>query len=236
MDTPKNSSDMNARGTLAQHQTWRLPTHVGSDVVVLVDPGSPAARDAVSIASKLQHMHIDNGVRSFCIIGDDHSIGTTVVSANIASAFALSGLRTVLVETNFRSPSLASLFGLETSRPGLSDWLADIGDSSAWAAYLQPVYPGLAIMPAGNTINEGEAYLATQLRQLIIEMSRMFDVVVCDAAPMNDISATVAVVSAVERTILVARANKTRMKSLFDFQEVVTKCGGVIGGSVYLEF
>jgi Mrp family chromosome partitioning ATPase len=85
-------------------------------------------------------------------------------------------------------------------------------------------------------VSEGEAALAIALRHAVIELTRMFDVVICDAAPMSDVAAALPVVAAVERTVVVARANKTKLKALFGFQDVVRQCGGQIGGTVYLDF
>jgi Mrp family chromosome partitioning ATPase len=159
-----------------------------------------------------------------------------VVAANVAAAFAMSGQRTILVEANLRSPRLASMFGIDKAKPGLSEWMAGLGDVQSWAGYMQPAYPNLMVMTAGNALKESEAYLATELRGLIVEMSRMFDVVICDCAPMSDVSGTLAVVAAVERTIMVARTNQTRLNALFAFQDVVKNCGSVIGGSILLDF
>lgn len=220
----------------AKRATWSYPTHVTSELAVMVSPGSSMAKRLVSVTSQLQHMYVDAGIRSFCFIGDEKAVGATVVAANVAAAFAMSGQRTILLESNFRSPRIASMFGLDQTKPGLSEWMAGMGDVQSWAGYMQPAYPNLMVMGAGNALKEGEAYLATELRGLIIEMSRMFDVVVCDCAPMSDVSGTLAVVAAVERTIMVARANRTKLNTLFDFQDAVKNCGGVIGGSVLLEF
>lgn len=222
--------------TVAKRAAWSYPTHVAGELAVMVAPGSATAERMASVASQLQHMHVDLGVRSFCFIGDDKKVGTTVVAANVAAAFAMSGQRTILVETNLRSPRIASMFGISKTKPGLSEWLAGLGDVQSWAGYMQPAYPNLMVMTAGDALKEGEAYLATELRGLILEMSRMFDVVICDCAPMSDVSGTLAVVAAVERTVIVARANKTRLNALIAFQDVVKKCGGVIGGSVLLDF
>lgn len=222
--------------TPSKRATWSYPTHVTSELAVMVSPGSSMAKHLVSVASQLQHMYVDGGIRSFCFIGDEKAVGATVIAANVAAAFAMSGQRTILLESNFRSPRIASMFGMDKTKPGLSEWMAGMGDVQSWAGYMQPAYPNLMVMGAGNALKEGEAYLATELRGLIIEMSRMFDVVVCDCAPMSDVSGTLAVVAAVERTIMVARANQTKLNTLFDFQDAVKNCGGVIGGSVFLEF
>lgn len=209
---------------------------VTKELVVLLEPDSQTAKKFLSVTAQLQHMHVDASVRSFCFISDRRNSGATVVAANVAAGFALSGQRTILLETNFRSPRLSEMFGLAAAKPGLSDWLIGMGGIHAWSFYMQPVYPNLVIMPAGTALREGEALHATELRHLIIELSRTFDIVICDAAPMSDISGTLAVVAAVERTIIVARANQTEMSSLMNFQDLVTKCGGVLGGSVYLDY
>lgn len=232
----KNRSAGALSQTTAMRAGWSYPTHVTSELAVMVSPGSATAERLVSVASQLQHMHVDLGTRSFCFIGDNRKVGTTVVAANVAAAFAMSGQRTILVEANLRSPRVAAMFGIDNSKPGLSEWMAGLGDVQSWAGYMQPACPNLMVMAAGNALKEGEGYLATELRGLILEMSRMFDVVICDCAPMSDVSGTLAVVAAVERTIMVARANKTRLNALIAFQDVVKNCGGVIGGSVLLDF
>ncbi len=220
----------------SQFDQWSFPADVAKELAVLVEPTLPLARSVLSVVSQLQHMYVDAGVRSFCFIGDAHQSGTSVVAANAAAAFALSGLRTVLVDTNFNAPRIADMFGLDKSKPGLSEWLMQIGDASVWSSYMQPAYPNLIAIPAGGLTKDAKAMLATELRHFILELSRMFDVVICDAAPMSDMAGTLAVVSAVERTIIVARANKTRLKTLFGFQDVVRQCDGQIGGVVYLDY
>jgi protein-tyrosine kinase len=220
----------------AAREQWRLPSHVAKELAVMVDPAAPVSRALQSVTSQLQHMYVDGGVRSFCFIGDSSRSGTTVVTANVAAAFSISGQRTLLIETNFRSPRLAKMFGLDPTLPGLSEWLAGIGDVGSWTSYMQLASPGLIVIPAGNALKDAEAKLATELRPLMLELSRMFDVVLCDAAPMTEVSSTLAVISTVERTVIVARANKTRLKALLEFQETVRQCGGQVGGVVYLEF
>lgn len=224
------------QSVVATRAPWTLPTKIVRELSVILEPTSPFSRALQGVASQLQHMYVDNGVRSFCFIGDAKKTGTSVVAANVAAAFALSGQRTILVETNFRSPRAAQMFGLEGERPGLSDWMIGANDSAAWSSYMQPVYPGLMLMPAGTATKDSESVMATELRHLILELSRMFDVVICDTAPMNDVASTLAVVSAVERTVVVARANYTRLNALFGFQKLVQECGGQLGGTVYLEF
>ena len=217
-------------------RSWDYQAEVTQELAVLVDPAAAVSRSFTSIASQLQHIHVDVGVRSFCFIGDGRENGTSVVAANVAAAFALSGQRTMLIDANFSSPRLATMFGLDESRPGLSEWLAGLGDITAWSAYVQPAYPNLVVLPAGKAVREGEAALAMGLRHLVLELMRMFDVVICDAPAMSNVSGTLAAVSSVERAVVVARANKTRLKTLFSFQDVIKQCGGQLGGTVYLDF
>lgn len=224
------------KSTAPERGDWAFPTHVAKELVMLLDGNGETARSMASIASQLQHMYVNPGVRSFCFVGDQKRSGTTVVAANVALAFALSGQRTALIETNLTTPRMTKMFGLDAARPGLSEWMAGIGDVSSWSAYMQPAYPNLLVVPAGNALKEGHAVIATELRHLVLEMSRMFDVVICDAPAMSDLAGTLAVVSAVERTIMVARAHRARLRALFDFQEQIKQCGGQLGGTVYVDF
>jgi protein-tyrosine kinase len=225
-----------AKTEFAERQPWILPTHMAKELAVIVAPDDPFSRTVFAITSQLQHMYVDSGTRSIGFIGDVEGTGTTVVAANVAAAFAIGGMRTILIETNFRSPRIAEMFGLDPSRSGLSEWMAGIGDVNSWSTYMRPAFPGLMVMPAGGALKEGEALKATELRRMIIELSRMFDIVVCDSAPMSDMSGMLAMVSTVERTIIVAKANSTRVKTLVKFQDILKQCGGQLGGTVYMDF
>lgn len=220
----------------SKREQWSYPTEVACELAVMVAPTSLFARAVLPVVSQLQHMYVDVGVRSFCFISDTPGSGTTVVAANAATAFAISGLRTVIVDTNFNNPRLADMFGLDAARPGLAELLMGVGDPGVWSSYMQPAYPNLIVIPAGIGVKDAKAIMATELRQFVLELSRMFDVVICDAAPMSDLAGTLAVVSAVERAVIVVRAHKTRLKSLHAFQNIVKQCDGQIGGTVYLDF
>jgi Flp pilus assembly CpaE family ATPase len=221
--------------SLPREAGWQFPTHVTRELAVMVDAGSPLAQSVFAITSQIQHRHRDFGVRSFCFIADRPQSGVTVIAANVAAAFATTGQRVALIETNFDTPRLAAMLGLERSPCGLSEWLSDLG-ATGWAGYLQPAYPNLLVMSAGQSTNQASALLATRLRTLILELSRMFDVIICDAPPMNSGASALSVVSAVERTVVVARANQSGVKALVQFEDTVKQCGGTLGGTLYVDF
>ena len=233
-EAPK-AADADRLGAITLRPSLVLPTHVTGELAVLVAPASEAARSMKSIASQIQHIYVDAGSRSFCFVGDERRNGTTVVASNVAAAFAQSGQRTLLIETNFKAPRIAAMLGLDKDKPGLSNWLSDLDHASGWATYLQPAYPNLIVMTAGTQCEAGEAYLSTDFRDLILEMSRIFEVVICDTPPMANRSGALAVASAVEHAIIVARANKTRLKALLEFQDLLKQAGRAIDGTVYVD-
>lgn len=215
---------------------WSYPSQVSRELVALLEPGSKGAREMGSIASQIQHMHVDARVQTFCFVADESGRGTSAVAGNVAAMFAQRGKRTILLDLNFNAPRLGDMFGLDTKKLGLADWLAGAGASLTWAAYAQPAYPNLVVMPVGQAVKEGLPFLASDLRPLILEMSRAFDIVICDAPPVSDVAGVLAAVSAVEKVILVARAHATKVNRLLEFQELVKQCGGALGGAVYLDF
>lgn len=215
---------------------WSYPSHLSRELVTILEPESKAAREIASIVSQIQHMHVDAGVQTFCFLADESGRGTSVVAANVAAIFAQRGKRAILLDLNFSAPRLGEMFGLDPSKPGLADWLVRAGAALSWTAYAQPAYPNLVVMPVGKAVKEGLPFLASDLRPLILDMSRAFDIVICDAPPVSDVAGMLAAVSAVERSILVARANATKIHRLLEFQELVKQCGATLGGAVYLDF
>lgn len=213
----------------------KFPT-VSKEIAILAEPGSTFGEAIADLMSQLQHMFVDNGVRSFCLIGDDRKIGVSVVAANVATSFAQSGHRTILVETNLSSPRVAEMFGLDPSRPGLSEWILGKDGAAAWSTYMQVAGPNLIVVPAGAETREGRAQLPAAMPQIVNELSRVFDIVICDAPPMTERAGAIAVANAVERTIIVARANQSRLQSLLDFQLMMERHRGVVGGCVYMEY
>lgn len=208
---------------------------MSGEVAVLTAPDSEFAGHMFACAAKLRVSQVDFGVRSFCFTADQSGIGTTVVAANIAAAFASMGLRTILIETNFRRPRLARLFDLPGDRRGLFERLVSDDVHHSWSHFLNPVHPNLFVVETGHAPVRTPGSLGSLLPEIVMHLSRAFDLVICDAPAIDDAASVLPILSSTECAVAVARRHVTRVSNLTAFEKVAAAAGVRIGGVVYLQ-
>ncbi|MES1227988.1 MAG: hypothetical protein ABUL72_04905, partial [Armatimonadota bacterium] len=127
--------------------------------------------------------------------------GVSVVSANLATACAAAGLRTIFVDANFRRPSGSSLFGVPQSARGLGEALAT--NEPAQSFLSDSGTEGLKVMSVGAVpSNIGEALASPRMKQIIDELGQIADIVVYDTAAYQGIADPVAMAPLIGKVIL----------------------------------
>jgi polysaccharide biosynthesis transport protein len=157
--------------------------------------------------------------------------GKTFCSVNTAMAFCVEGLRTVVVEADLRRPSLHKLFkGLaDRNTPGLSDVLA--GNEPLDTVIRPGPAENLSFLFAGRRSPNPAELLASKSFPLLIEaLLERFDRVICDSAPINAVSDTLTLISAVQHVCLVVRPEKTPKRAIARACHLVDKAGGKLAG------
>jgi capsular exopolysaccharide synthesis family protein len=137
--------------------------------------------------------------------------GKTVTLANLGLALAETGFQTLLVDSDFRNPSLSRRFGLSNGK-GLSIYLAggeiDIRGVSQ---------PNLYVLPAGPVPPNPVALLtASRFSETLERLREKFQFILIDSPPVLALADAAILASKVDGVILVVRAGVTP-------QEVVTR-------------
>ena len=157
--------------------------------------------------------------------------GKSFSSVNTAFAFSLEGLRTIVVEADLRRPSLHKIFpGLvDRNAPGLSDFLA--GNETLDTVIRPSPIENLSFLFAGRRSPNPAELLASKSFSLLIEaLLERFDRVICDSAPINAVSDTLTLITAVQHVCLVVRPEKTPKKAIARACHLVDKAGGKLAG------
>src|SRR5258708_3435688 len=81
-----------------------------------------------------------------------HKEGKTVVSSNLAASFALTGAKTLLIDTDLRRGRLHRLFGYR-KEPGLSNVL--LGECTLEEAFRPTAQENLTVLSAGRHLTSG---------------------------------------------------------------------------------
>ncbi|MCQ2570207.1 MAG: exopolysaccharide biosynthesis protein, partial [Limosilactobacillus sp.] len=96
----------------------------GVNLPVMDKPQSVIAEQFKTIKTNINFMGIDKSMKTVAFISANISEGKSTVSANVAVASALEGKRVLMIDADFRRPTLHSTFNV-SNRVGLTNLLTD---------------------------------------------------------------------------------------------------------------
>lgn len=128
------------------------------EVASACSPQSPLSEAVRSLRTSIQYSRPDEPVRTFVVTSSVPGEGKSLVSANLAAAFAQGGYRTVLVAGDLRHHGVASLFGIGADVPGLTDLVAGGPGATHQEVMAGPArVNGLGTCRPGDHIPNGQA-------------------------------------------------------------------------------
>jgi non-specific protein-tyrosine kinase len=148
--------------------------------------------------------------------------GKSTVSVALASASAIAGRSTLLVECDLRRPSFAARLGIERE-PGLTDYLlrrASPKDILQTAELAAPDAGGrngstealgrVVCIAAGSPVaNPAELLIGERFKDFLAKVSALYDMVVLDGGPLLAIVDPLELVQQVDAVVLCVRAAQT---------------------------
>jgi capsular exopolysaccharide synthesis family protein len=152
------------------------------------DASAAAFEEAFRILRKnLEFAGVELPLRSAAVTSAQQGEGRTTTVVQLAKASAELGYRVVIVDADFRDPTLPAGLPLDPDDgpyPGLSNYL--IGMASLDQVIRPTVYPGVAIVPAGAQPPSASALLESDgARTLVSELLNRADLVLVDCPPVN---------------------------------------------------
>lgn len=171
--------------------------------------------------------------RTVAVTSCSPSCGKTTIAINLAYALAMAGKKILLVDANFRRPTLQKTFDLKDQselRHGFSTVL--VGQSQA-ANEIVNVQPNLDVMPAGPLPPNPAELLSDQyLRPFIDILSEQYDKIIFDCPPLLVVSDALVLTTTVDGVVLVVRANSTRRGVVGRARELLRKANARLLGVV----
>ena len=167
--------------------------------------------------------------RSLMVTSPSPGDGRTAVTLNLAASIAQGGRKVLVVDANFRQPSLSNLFP-QASTNGLSSALVGQG---RWEENVYEVDRNLSIMTAGPLPpNPAELLGSEQMRTIIGEMTARYDQVIFDAAPTLVVTDPSVLAAQVDGVIIVVRAGTSTHGILQRTRDIFLRVGAHVIGAV----
>lgn len=156
--------------------------------------------------------------------------GKTVVSSNLAASFALTGSKTLLIDTDLRRGRLHRVFGFR-KEPGLSNVL--LGENTLEEAIRKSPQENLAVLSAGRHLDNGTELLASeQFAQLLKSLRGHFDRIVIDTPPVLGLSETSILQNMVDGVLFVIWTGHTPVRGVKSAIETLRANGANFYGFV----
>lgn len=167
--------------------------------------------------------------------------GHAVVPANVAIAAAQSGIPTILVDADLRTPTLQQRFGVGKN-VGLSDLLAQKTQTTLATTLCDTFVPNLRLLPAGTTPQQERSLLLSKqlhivvagLQTFLAETEREPSLVIFNSAAVLASTEAVLISNVVQQTFLTLISGNTTRRQAKKAQEQLQHTHGTLMGFVML--
>jgi non-specific protein-tyrosine kinase len=181
-------------------------------LITVQDPLSPISEAYRVLRTGVRFASVDKPLRTLMVTSSGPSEGKSVTIANLAVAFAESGQRVLLVDSDLRRPVQHRVFRVSNFR-GLSD--AILGGAGALAKCIQATdIKNLSLMTAGDIPpNPSELLASDRMGALIEALKQQYDLVLFDSPPALVVADGTILGSRVDGVILVTDVGQTHRKA-----------------------
>jgi len=163
-----------------------------------------------TVRVKLQHACNGGSPLLLTVTSPGVGEGKSLVSANLALAFAYAGLRTIVIDGDIRRGALHRLLRA-SRRPGLTDHLT--GRAPLEQVLQSTPYKDLSFIGCGSRMhNSPELLSATTMVDLLAALRSRYDVVLVDTAPLAAGADPYTMASHTKNLLVVLRAGVTDLE------------------------
>lgn len=133
--------------------------------------------------------------------------GKTYFCTNLASVYAMTGLKTLLIDMDIRKPSIYERLSL-LEKDGVTNYI--IGEKSLDELILKKDNFKFDILLAGTVPpNPGELIRSEKLKEMFIELRKRYDYIIVDTSPIGLVADVYSLAPLMDTNIFVVRSGKT---------------------------
>ena len=208
------------------------------EVITQTDPKSPVAEVFRALRTNLQLMNRFGKSQTILLTSTVQAEGKSWISANLATAFAQTGRKVILIDADMRKPRQHKIFSLKMC-PGLSNYLSEVNELGGREKFSykdcikKTEVENLYLLPSGNIPpNPSELLLTDRIEELVKELSNEFEVIIFDGAPCLLVTDSTIISRMVDSTVLVVSQKYTKIDDLKEAKKRIKSIGGKLIGVV----
>lgn len=205
-----------------------IPQNVG----LMLEEGaeSPHAEAYRVLRTNLLFSRKDDKLNSLAVVSAGAGEGKSTTVFNLASVFAQSGQRVVVVDSDLRRPTLHKMLHV-TNSIGLTNYL--LKQNTIEEVIQTTNVPALDFMASGKLPSSSLGILSSaQMKDLINELKQRYDFVFFDSPPIMGVSDASILASEVDMTLQVIQYRRYPQPMNIRAKQLIEKVGGNLVGIV----
>ncbi|MDB6068626.1 MAG: ywqD 2 [Pedosphaera sp.] len=205
-----------------------IPQNIGH----LLDEGaeSPHAEAYRILRTNIMFSRKDDKLNTVAVVSAGAGEGKSTTVYNLATVFAQSGQRVLMVDSDLRRPTLHKLLQISNTL-GLTNYL--MKQNTLEEVIQTTRLPSLDFLASGKLPSSSLGILnSTQMRDLITELKKRYDFVFFDSPPIMGVSDASILASEVDMTLQVIQYRRYPQPMNIRAKQLIEKVGGNLVGIV----
>jgi succinoglycan biosynthesis transport protein ExoP len=201
-----------------------LPLVKASAISVIDMPTSAYAEGMQLMRNSLLLSTVGGAPKTILVTSAIPGEGKSTTSRNLAFTFALHNSRVLLIDADLRRPVQHKVLNV-SGATGLSTVLSSSVDIESCITSLKNM-PNMNFLPAGPVPPNPAILLGSaRMRTLMEELTRTYDVVIIDSAPVSSTTDTLLFAQEADACLLVVRQNKAHRQTVGESKELLQRAG-----------
>lgn len=210
-------------------------THgIPAPLITVHSPSDPISESYLTLRTAVQYSKIVRKIDSVLVASALPKEGKSTTVANLGVVFARTGMRTLILDADFRRPIQHRLWNVER-KPGLVDSLK--GETDLNTAVRKTTVDNLFVLTTGAIPpNPSELLGSGAMKDTMDILKSTFDMVFVDSPPVLAVTDAVVLSQLTDAVVLVTCANKTKSDVLDKANESLKQVDANVIGVVLNEF
>ncbi len=202
-----------------------------NELIVHTKPKSPISEAYRGIRTNIQFSDLDDKSKTIMFTSGVKSEGKTTTVSNVALTMSDAGHRVVLLDCDFRNPSVHKAFGI-SNKYGITDILLKKVD---YKEYVNTIlgHEKLDVITVGRVpSNPSELLYSDSMKNFIAKLKEDYDYVIVDTPPVMPVTDATIMSTYIDRVVLVCLSGKAEIETTKKAVESLKKVGANILGVV----
>ena len=202
------------------------------ELVVHENQKSIVSEGIKTLRTNLQFSAVDKKLKSILVTSSIPGEGKSFTSANLAAAFAKTGLKVLLVDCDMRKGRQHYLFGVKNDK-GLSNLLISDDETDFNRFFKKTKVDNLFLLTMGTVPPNPSELLGSEKNKKIVDLfNQYFDIVIYDSVPVNGLPDSLVMSQLVDKVVIVTELKYTPLELLENTKKSLEKVNADIAGIV----